>query len=219
MYKLFKRVQNGLKTMCDCISGYLREQGKALVAEEETGKNAINFVQVSGGIWNFVFLHFFCHIAAKSWLTSYNWWRKLEYLVNTTAEPQVTGNFLTCPRWNSNPDSGERRLAVSGNALDHMAGNSIWHMLFLKLLNILLFMLNAVFVPYYGKDTTGELGYDGLNGTRKIGPSYAKFVVFIWRILDMHRTGTKHIVRHMQKSVVQWSVISKFTCISDIEKD
>ena len=37
----------------------------------------------------------------------------------------------------------------------------------------------------------------------------------------MHRTVTKHIVRHMQKSVVQWSVISKFTCsnkdnISDI---
>ena len=30
----------------------------------------------------------------------------------------------------------------------------------------------------------------------------------------MHRTGTKHIVRHMQKSVVQWSVISKFTCNS-----
>ena len=30
----------------------------------------------------------------------------------------------------------------------------------------------------------------------------------------MHRTGTKHIVHHMQKSVVQWSVISKFTCIS-----
>ena len=29
----------------------------------------------------------------------------------------------------------------------------------------------------------------------------------------MHRTGTKHIVRHMQKSVVQWSVISKFTCM------
>ena len=59
---------------------------------------------------------------------------------------------------------------------------------------------------------TGELGYDGLNGTREIGPSYAKSVVYIWRILDMHRTGTKHIVRHMQKSVVQWSIISKFTC-------
>ena len=29
----------------------------------------------------------------------------------------------------------------------------------------------------------------------------------------MHRTGTKNIVRHMRKSVVQWSVISKFTCI------
>ena len=29
----------------------------------------------------------------------------------------------------------------------------------------------------------------------------------------MNRTGTKHIVCHMKKSVVQWSVISKFTCI------
>ena len=27
--------------------------------------------------------------------------------------------------------------------------------------------------------TTGELGYDGLNGTRKTGPSYAKSVVYI----------------------------------------
>ena len=34
------------------------------------------------------------------------------------------------------------------------------------------------------------------------------------RILDMHRTGTKHIVRHMQKSVIQWSVISNLTCNS-----
>ena len=59
---------------------------------------------------------------------------------------------------------------------------------------------------------TGEFGYDRLNGTRKIGPSYAKSIIYIWRILDMHRTGTKHNVRHMQKSVVQWSVISKFTC-------
>ena len=31
----------------------------------------------------------------------------------------------------------------------------------------------------------------------------------------MHRAGTKHIIRHMQKSVLQWSVISKFTCISN----
>lgn len=47
MYKLFIRVPNGLKTMCDCISAYLREQGKALVSEDgEAGKNAITFVQV-----------------------------------------------------------------------------------------------------------------------------------------------------------------------------
>lgn len=45
MYKLFNRVPEGLKTMADCVSSYLREQGKALVAEEEGGKNAITFVQ------------------------------------------------------------------------------------------------------------------------------------------------------------------------------
>ena len=32
-------------------------------------------------------------------------------------------------------------------------------------------------------------------------------------VVNMHGTGNKHIVRHSQKSVVQWSVISKFTCI------
>ena len=58
---------------------------------------------------------------------------------------------------------------------------------------------------------TGELGYDRLIGTRKISPSYAKSVINIWQILDMHWTGTKHIVGRMQKSVVQWSDISKFT--------
>lgn len=46
MFKLFFRVANGPKTMSDCISAYLREQGKALVKEDgETGKNAITFVQ------------------------------------------------------------------------------------------------------------------------------------------------------------------------------
>ena len=35
----------------------------------------------------------------------------------------------------------------------------------------------------------------------------------------MHRTGTKHIVRHMQKSVIQWSVISKFTCTGFCEEN
>ena len=38
-------------------------------------------------------------------------------------------------------------------------------------------------------------------------------VIHIWHILDMHGTGTKHLVRHRRKSVLQWSVISKFTCI------
>ena len=49
-------------------------------------------------------------------------------------------------------------------------------------------------VPFWFlKYSTGELGYDRLNGTRKIGPSYAKSIIYIWQILDMHGTGTKHI--------------------------
>ena len=60
---------------------------------------------------------------------------------------------------------------------------------------------------------TSELGYDGLNGTRKIGPSYAKSVIYIWHILDMRWTGSCDIVRHSQNPVVQCSIISKFTCI------
>ncbi|XP_022087967.1 cullin-3-like [Acanthaster planci] len=45
MYKLFIRVPKGLETMCQCVSGYLREQGKALVQEEDSGKNPIQYVQ------------------------------------------------------------------------------------------------------------------------------------------------------------------------------
>lgn len=51
MYKLFIRVPNGLKTMCDCISSYLREQGRLLVTAPSTGadgdesKNPITYIQ------------------------------------------------------------------------------------------------------------------------------------------------------------------------------
>ncbi|XP_065202116.1 cullin-3-B [Planococcus citri] len=46
MYKLFSRVPDGLKIMSDCVSKYLREQGKALVQEDDAGAtNAILFVQ------------------------------------------------------------------------------------------------------------------------------------------------------------------------------
>ena len=48
MYRLFVRVKEGLNTVCDCMKGYLREQGKALVAEDEGegGKNPITYIQV-----------------------------------------------------------------------------------------------------------------------------------------------------------------------------
>ena len=41
--------------------------------------------------------------------------------------------------------------------------------------------LNHVMLVFIGKLSlsTGELGYDRLNGTRKIDPSYAKSVVYI----------------------------------------
>ena len=48
MYKLFIRVKDGLKTMCTCISGYLREQGKALVSEDEgEQKTPVIYIQVN----------------------------------------------------------------------------------------------------------------------------------------------------------------------------
>ncbi|CAF3478564.1 unnamed protein product [Rotaria sp. Silwood1] len=46
MYKLFERVPNGHSTIADCMSSYLREQGRGLVTENaEEGKNAITYVQ------------------------------------------------------------------------------------------------------------------------------------------------------------------------------
>lgn len=47
MYKLFSRVPNGMKTMCECMSSYLREQGKALVSEEGEGKTPVDYIQVA----------------------------------------------------------------------------------------------------------------------------------------------------------------------------
>lgn len=45
MFKLFSRVSDGIKTISDCVSKYLREQGSALVKEDEGGANPIPFVQ------------------------------------------------------------------------------------------------------------------------------------------------------------------------------
>ena len=50
MYRLFCNVENGLRTICDSMSCYLREQGKAIVSDDEDGeKNAINYIQVRTG--------------------------------------------------------------------------------------------------------------------------------------------------------------------------
>lgn len=46
MFKLFSPVPNGPKIMCDCMSSYLREQGKALVLEAGEDRNPVDYVQV-----------------------------------------------------------------------------------------------------------------------------------------------------------------------------
>ena len=58
----------------------------------------------------------------------------------------------------------------------------------------------------YFRGNTGELAYDRLNGTMKISSVICK----VRHILDMHGTGTKHIVCHSQKSGVHWSVITSY---------
>lgn len=45
MYKLLYRVNEGLKTMSDCVSLYLREIGKSLVQEDDN-TNPVNYIQV-----------------------------------------------------------------------------------------------------------------------------------------------------------------------------
>jgi hypothetical protein len=59
MYELFSRVAGGPEMMADCVSQYLREQGKALVQEDNGGTNAINFVQVSYIFYLFSLLSWF----------------------------------------------------------------------------------------------------------------------------------------------------------------
>lgn len=61
MYKLFCRVPNGLQAVITCVSSYLREQGKALVTEEEGGKgDAVLFVQVRSLLWfNCILIYMF----------------------------------------------------------------------------------------------------------------------------------------------------------------
>ena len=46
MYNVLDRVADGLATLTECVSKHLREQGKALVQDEDAGKNAIAYVQV-----------------------------------------------------------------------------------------------------------------------------------------------------------------------------
>lgn len=88
MYKLFSRVQDGVKTISDCVSKYLREQGKSLVKEEESGTNPITFVQNLLDLKD-RFDHFLHH--------SFNYERTFKHMISSDFE-----HFL-----NLNPKSPE----------------------------------------------------------------------------------------------------------------
>lgn len=47
MYWLFSRVPGGLKMMCDYMSSYVRQRGKALFSQEKAGLNPVDQIQVS----------------------------------------------------------------------------------------------------------------------------------------------------------------------------
>ena len=141
--------------------------------------------------------------------------------------------FDVCKDWKKALEDiislGCTRVLTSGQESSALEGLATIELMVQQVRYTLLSLRDSSNSKYRNKQTddTGELGYDRLNRTRKIGPSYAKSVVYIWRILDMHQTGTKHIVRHMQKihrTVVRhiqvhlYSVLLCYIYISEIWK-
>ena len=91
MFRLFQRVENGLRTMCDAMSIYLREQGTAIVKEEEEseGKNAIGFIQVTENTWL---------RPGFSLKKSYSW--NCRFLTSTVKKVEFPGMFCLSNIWN-----------------------------------------------------------------------------------------------------------------------
>jgi len=98
MYKLFGRVPQGLRTMVDCISAYLREQGKALVVEPDTGeastsadpppvttKNPITYIQALLDLKD-RFDHFLLEAFSNDQLFKQMISRDFEYFLNLNAK-------------------------------------------------------------------------------------------------------------------------------------
>lgn len=54
MYKLFSRVDNGLKTIIACVSNHLRQEGKSLVTDDGNKEDAITFVTVWFKLINYI---------------------------------------------------------------------------------------------------------------------------------------------------------------------
>lgn len=98
MYKLFGRVPQGLRTMVDCISAYLREQGKALVVEPDsaeastssepppaTTKNPITYIQALLDLKD-RFDHFLLEAFSNDQLFKQMISRDFEYFLNLNAK-------------------------------------------------------------------------------------------------------------------------------------
>ena len=98
-----------LVTACPLCNFYIRMNA------EESGKHSLTRCDEGDGNGISIFVTF---SATLGYVVTRAFWPVEEMGVpsETTAEPQVTGNFPTCPVRDSNPGSGERQLAVSGNA-------------------------------------------------------------------------------------------------------
>ena len=97
-----KREQSEVKSI---VPGHKVQLWGRFLSNSNNKQNLIEFLTKE---CNFNYRHFFCHIAAESWLASCNLWRKQE-----NDQSQVTVNFLTCPGWDLNPGSGDRQLPLS----------------------------------------------------------------------------------------------------------
>ncbi|XP_043232481.1 cullin-3-like [Amphibalanus amphitrite] len=96
MYKLLSRVQDGLKTLADCVSTYLREQGRALVAEDPAygGKNAITYVQSLLDLRD-VFDHFLKNSFNKDKMVKQRIASDFEYFLNlNNKSPEYLSLFI-----------------------------------------------------------------------------------------------------------------------------
>lgn len=62
MYKLFSRVENGLKTIITAVSSHLRQEGKSLVTDDGNKEDPISFINVMKLVSKINRLNYLCYL-------------------------------------------------------------------------------------------------------------------------------------------------------------